>query len=347
MAVFGIVFLMMLASVNFDLFGYESYVPAQIGVKEMHVTNLAGDNYMIQGDNNIRGITNPENIERVRLLHQRIIDREDENRNLQRSFNREFKTSQAAPGFNQRRVVSLGLTYIMKNGSRVKRVYSIDINSYRQYLYPIFDTEEARRSIYNRFFQIDVDKLDQINVNNFRLGKNIRIYKPAEIDEAFEALNKDMLNISYEEAVEGKVPAKAHVSFASKVNSNRGYSSYDLAFFADFKNFDAFLIRYGYNDELFLKPEEVSQISLRKAGSSTVKVVEDKQKIQVLLDWCTRSDKQAFLDKQAYMVKEPSSPNNPAVEYFGEILLKKGDPIWVGFDGSPYAWEQIKNIVTQ
>lgn len=142
------------------------------------------------------------------------------------------------------------------------------------------------------------------------------------------------------------MPAKANVNFTSKTNANRSYSTYDLAFYPDFKNFDEFLNSHGYFDELFLKPEEVSQISVRKAGSSAVLPVEDKQKIQVLLDWCTLSDKQAYSNRQAYMEKQPYSPNNPAAEYFGEVVLKKGDPIWVGFDGSPYAWEQIKSIVT-
>jgi len=155
-----------------------------------------------------------------------------------------------------------------------------------------------------------------------------------------------MLNISYEAAVEHKVPAKARVQFTSKRSLNESYHMYDLSYFAEFENFEAFLKSHGYIDELFLKPEDVAQINVRKVGSDTVEVVKDKQKIQVLLDWCTRSDKQAYLDRRVRMVKEPYSPNNPAAQYFGEIVLKKGEPIWVGFDGGVYAWEQIKNIVT-
>lgn len=347
MVVFGLVFLVMVASVSFDLFGYESYVPAQSNVKEVHMSNLAGDGwYRIQGDNNIRGITEPENIDRIRLLHQRIIDREDENRAVQLSVNRENSTSKVGPEFNPKRIVPLNITYVMKDGSMVKREYRIEINSYRQYLYPIFNTREARRSMYSRYFQMDINKLDEITVDNFRLGRNIRIYRPEELNEALEALNKDMLNISYEAAVEHKVPAKARVQFTSKRSLNESYHMYDLSYFAEFENFEAFLKSHGYIDELFLKPEDVAQINVRKVGSDTVEVVKDKQKIQVLLDWCTRSDKQAYLDRRVRMVKEPYSPNNPAAQYFGEIVLKKGEPIWVGFDGGVYAWEQIKNIVT-
>ncbi|MDT3701248.1 MAG: DUF6449 domain-containing protein [Thermincola sp.] len=345
MVVFGISLLLLVAAVSFDMFGYETYIPAQDSVKEVRVSNLAGDGYMFEGDHNIQGLTTPENIEKVRLLHQRIIDREGENKNLQRSVNWELSQSAVRAKFTPIRVVPLTLNYVLKNGSSVSRVYRIDVNSYRQYIYPIFNTEEARRSMYSRFFQIDVEKLDQINVSNFRLGRNIRVYKPEEIKEALIALNKDMLNLTFEEAVEGKVPAKAHVNFASKPNSNKSYSTYDLTFFPDFKNFDAFLKKQGYWADLFVEPEEVAQISVHKVGSTNVEEIKDKEKIKVLLDWSTRSDKQAFLDRRIYMEKGPYQ-DNPSAQYFGEVLLKKGDPVWVEFEHSPYAWEQMKDIVS-
>lgn len=330
LSVFGIVFVLALGLVRFDVLGYEKYVPGQNKVKEVIMSNLTSDGYWPVEGIDVPGLTMPENITRVRELHRQIVSREQENKDIERSLRKEQTASQYKPELAQRRIVPLNLTYVLQNGSRVKRVYNIDISRYRQYLYPIFNTQEAKEIMYSRFFKINAARIDQINVNNFHLNKNIRIYRRAEVDEALAALKKDMLNISYEEAVEGKVPAKASIEFNAKAGQYGSYNVYNMSYYHNFTNFEAFLKKYKYLDALFIKPEQVSQITLKDAGSGAVAEVKDQQKINLLLNWCNTTDEQAFLTKL------PRPENEKiGIRYFGKIWMKNEKPIFITFDGNP------------
>jgi ABC-2 type transport system permease protein len=340
LCVFGLVFLMVLGIVRFDILGYEKYVPAQNEVKAVIVSNLVADGYgHVEGDLNIPGMTLPENIDKVRELHRQIISREQENKAMERSLRKEPTMGKYEAEFTQRRIVSLNLTYVLQNGSRVSRVYRIDINSYRQNLSQVFNTQEAKKSMYSRFLQINTDKLDQINIHNYHLGRNIRIYKKAELNEAMAALKKDILNVSYEEAVEGKVPSKASIEFNAKANSNGSYSIYNMPYYQSFTNFEDVLKKYDYLNALFLKPEQVSRITLKDAGTGATVEVRDKQQIKLLLDWCNITDEQAFLLKQPRPEKARTG-----MGYFGKIWLNNEKSIFITFDGSPYAQQQVKKI---
>lgn len=348
MAVFGIVFILLLGAVRFDLVGYERYVPAQDDVKSVLVSNLARDGYLqVNGELNIQGMTTPENIERVRILHRQIVDNEEVNKNMERSVRRlqnqpmQESESIEKPELLQRRLVPLTLVYVLQNGSRVTRTYNIDVNSYRQYLYPIFNTPEAKKTMFSRYFQIDTAKLDHIGVNNFHLGRDVRIYHRNEMDEALTALRQDLLNISYEEAVEGKLPSTASIDLFVKTGMNGGYYSYSLASYQSFSNFENFLKQHGYWDTLFLKPEEISQIIIKKIDKGTLTEITDKQKIQSLLNLCNLADERTFLMKQT----DPRMGKTG--EYVGKIELKNGKTIFVTFNGSLYDRQQVKQIIAR
>lgn len=339
LCVFGIVFLLVMGFVRFDIMGYEQYVPAQNEVKKVIVSNLTTDGYgTIEGDSDVPGLTSPENIAKIRELHRQIVSREKENKALERTI-RQQQTTKYGADLTQR-FVPLTLTYVMQNGSKVKRVYNIEMDSYRQYLYPVFSNEEAKKSIYSRFYKINAARIDQINVNNFHLNKSIRIYNRAEVNEALAALKKDMLNVTYEEAVEGKVPARASVEFNAKADSNGSYNIYNMNYYQSFTNFEAFLKRYNYTDSLFLKPEQISHITLKEVGSGAVEEVQDKEKIKMLLDRCNVTSEQAFLMKQP----RPENEKIGAV-YFGKIWLKNEKSIFVTFDSSPQTRQQVKSIL--
>lgn len=211
MLIFGAAFILLLTTINLDFYGYERYVPDQEEVKEVLLSNLNRG-----GSPVIPGLIGEDNISRVRELHQQIIKLEKENRAWEKSvYNRQ--KSVAGPMDPLSMVTPIDITYVLDNGRKVKRAYNIDIYRYRQFLYPIFNTQEAKKSMYGRLFKLDEGKIDQITVTNHRFGKSVRIYKRVEIDEALAALKKDVLDISYEAAMEGKVPSQAIIEFVSKV----------------------------------------------------------------------------------------------------------------------------------
>ncbi|GAW30657.1 DUF6449 domain-containing protein [Carboxydocella sp. JDF658] len=335
MVVFGAVFIVLLASVKLDLYGYQKYVPEQDEVKEVFFNGLNRDSVPA-----VESLKGQDNIRRVRELHRQIIKLEKENRNLEKSLNRPIPDGAFRPE-EPRRVMTADITYVLDSGRKVKRTYMIDMDRYREFLYPIFNSEETKRSIYGRLFKTDVKKIDELNISNYHLGKSVRIYKRAEIDEALAALKKDVLNVSYEAAVENKRPTLAMFEFIAKTSWESKYVYYTLNYYEDFKNFTAFLEKHGYMEELFLNPEDVSEIIVKKAGSAETVAVKDKQKIKVLLNWCNLEDERAYLMRQQQPV------NKGMVEYYGKIVTKKGSPIFVVFDSSPYAQQLIFKMMQE
>lgn len=335
MLVFGAVFILLLSSVKLDVYGYEKFVPDQDEVKEVFLSNLNREGFMAT-----EGLTGQDNIGRVRELHRQIIKMKKENKAQQKSFreNKQIADSAANP---VSMVMPVDITYVLDSGRKVKRTYSIDISRYRQFLYPIFNSEEAKKSMYAPLFKTDGGKIDQININNHRLGKNVRIYKRAEIDEVLTAMRKDVLNVSYEAAIEGKASPRANVEFVSRTEVEKNYAFYNLNYYAEFKNFEAFLEQRGYLGELFLNPEDVSAIIVKKVGTDETVEVKDKQKIKVLLDWCNLEDETAFIMRQ----QQPG--NKEMVEYYGKVVRKTGSPMYVMFEPNPYAQQLIYNLINE
>ena len=335
MVAFSVVFVLLLVSVNLDIYGYEKYVPEQEDVKEVFLSNLNREGYAVD-----EGLTGQESIVRVRQFHRQIIEMEQENKAQARAANNRQTTSIAGPEDIANKTVPVEITYVLDSGAKVRRSYIINVDRYRQFLYPIFNTQEAKRSMFARLFKIEESKIDQINVSNFHLAKNIRIYKRAEIAEALDALRKDVLNVSYEAAVEYKVPTQATVEFLSKAEEGN-MGSYSLSYFPGFKNFEAFLSEHGYQKELFLEPAEVSEIIVKKVGTNETVEVKDKQKIKTLLNWCNLEDERSFIMRQ-----QPPQPRyKDMIKYYGKIVLRNGSLMYVSFENSPYARPEVEELV--
>ena len=335
MVIFGAVFILLLSFVKMDFYGYQSYVPAQNEVKEVFLSNLNRESFSAN-----KGLTGKDNINVVRLLHRQIINLEDENTALEKSSKMQNTTTAVKPFDPQSRVL-MDITYVLNNGSKVTRTYFIDLKRYRQFLVPIFNSREAKMIMFGRLFNIDRSKIDQINVTNNRTGKGIRIYKRAEIDEALAALRKDVLNVSYEAAVEGKVPPQANLDFVSKIDADQRYNSYALSYYPEFKNLEAFLAEHNYQKDLFLNPEDISAVIVKNVNSDKTTEIKDKQTIKDLINWGNLDNENVFI------TRKPQPENKEMVQYSGKIVLKKGSPIYVMFDGSYYAQQFISRLVSE
>ncbi|HEX3032241.1 MAG TPA: DUF6449 domain-containing protein [Bacillota bacterium] len=346
--IFGVSLVLLVTAVKTDLIGYQKYVPEQTAVKEVVLENLLRDYSGLQQpeDNREQGITSQQNIKLIRQLHQEIISRQEENLARQESLNHPqqqgIMDQNAAAGKN---LMPVNITYVLEGGSKVSRNYTIDLTQYRRFLYPLFGSEEVKRNLYSRLFQMDSSKLYEINLNNFRLGRSVRLYKPAEVKEAMEALRKDALKISYEAAVEGKVPPQASIDFVFKLASTNGYNTLNFSYFREYTNFRDFLAKHGYLDELFLDPKNVDRIEAGTVSTELNQVIRDKEQIRVLLDYCSLSDERAVSRIPDYAGKPGYAEATKTVQYFGKIYQKDGTSVFVSFEGGPDYLPIIEKIL--
>lgn len=335
MVAFGAVFIVLLTTINLDFYGYERYVPEQQKVKEVFLNNLNRD-----GRPSPQGLTSEDNIRRVREFHRQIIKLEEENKAQERAMYNRQKTV-ANPMAPPSMVMPMDITYVFENGRKVKRSYRIDIYRYREFLYPIINTQEAKKSMFGRLFKLEEDKVDQINVNNHRFAKSVRIYKRAEISEALAALRKDVLAISYEAAMEGKVPSQANIEFVSKDDQKNNFISTNLEYYSEFKNFEGFLKKHGYLKEIVFDPGDVSALIIKQTGSDKTLEVRDKDEIKALLSWARLED------ANAYTMRQRQPGNSQYIEYYGKVVKEKGSPIYVSFDSSPYPQQLIYKLLNK
>lgn len=328
MVVFGAIFIFVLVSVKFDFFGYERYVPEQKEVKEVAVSIINNDR------NQPQALSQKENIEKVLQLHRQIINNEKYRSSQQDPQKRQDAKSINGVIYPLNTVRSVDITYLLDNGEKVKRSYTIDISRYRKFLYPIATSQEAKKIIYGQLFKMDSNNLEKIEINNFHLNKSVRIYNRKEIEEALTALQKDILNISYEAAIEGKVPSRASIEFISKTNEAKEFSSYNIPYYIEYKNFDSFLEEHGYLKDLILKPDNVSKIIVKEAGTDKTVEVKDKKQIEILLNRCSAADEKSYL----------STPNQTEKIYFGKVEIKNDNLKYIVFDNDPVAQQEIQKL---
>lgn len=340
--IFGLTFVLAMVSINLDLYGFEKYVPEQDEVKEVFLSNLNPYGYPAT-----EGITGKDNITRIRQLHQQIIKMKEQNKfDEVASRTRQFNYIDESLGNKNnirpeevKNLIGITINYVLESGTKVSRTYTIDTYRYKEFLRPVFNSQEVKMIIHNRLFKMDLSKIDQINVTNHHLAKNIRLYKRAEINEAVAALRKDVLNTSFEALVEGKALSRANIEFFSTVEGDQQFITYNLNYNSDFKNFETFLEKSGYLKDLVLNPDAVSKIQVNRVGDNKTVEVKDKENIKVLLDMVNMEDERTFILRQ----KEPAYKDN--IIYFGKIEKKNGEPIYAMFENSPYALQLMKQIL--
>jgi ABC-2 type transport system permease protein len=337
LVVFGSVFLLIIGLVKLDFFSYVKYVPVQSEVKAVSLSILNRNG----GSPEIGWLREKDNIASVTKLHQQIILREQENKALINAPRNPENYSLAKPVVRSvNMIINTDITYVLNNGKKVKRTYSIDVSQYRELLYPLVTSQEAKKIMYRYLFKIDGGIIDQINVNNFRLNKNIRLYKPKEISEALAAMRKDVLNISYEASMEDKAPNRANIEFVLKTNQEKQYYYNTLPYYMEFKNLDAFLASHGYLGELFINPEDISTIIVKSAESEEIVEVKEISEINVLLNM-------GSLGSENYIIERQKQSPFKEIFYYGKVVKKNGQTFFVVFDTNPYFQKLIAKMIQE
>lgn len=340
---FGVVFLLLVTGAKIDILGYESYVPAQNNISEVYLSILNREgNYNYQVDRK-EGLKDKENLKLIRQLHQKIIAMEKENKADEILTRKPQMTGMAgsaitAPEEPQVSLLSTDIIYTLADGRKVKRTYTIDIFKYREILYPIFNSPEAKKILYSGLFKMDQGKVDQINVVNPHLNKNIRIYKKEEIREALTALKKDAMNISYGLVFENQIPPLTSIEFMTKAKNDNLFSVYNLNIYPESKNFETFLTRHGYFNDLFIDSDDISRVIIKKVDSDKTIEITDKNKIKNLLSWSNLDDQKGFtMNLQAREKMYYAG-------FYGKVVKKDGSLLFVTFDGSAYIRQTISEM---
>lgn len=336
LVVFGGVFLLIVCFIKLDLFGYIKYIPVQSGVKEISLSILS---QRYGGPPESGKLKEKDNIARVLKLHQQIIIREQENKALLKIPRDSKYYAMTGPGPGPVNMpMNTDITYVLANGNKVKRSYIIDVSRYREFLYPLVTSQEAKKVMFEYLFKIDTGVIDQININNYRWNKNIRIYRQDELSEALAAMRKDVLNISYEAVMEDKVPTRASIDFVLKPNQNSVYYSSNLPYFMEFKYLEAFLANRGYLRELFTDPEDISKIIVKRVGNEESKEIKEKSEINYLLNVANLNDEKDFL------IRQKQSPDMQR-GYYGSVVMKNGRTSFVVFDANPATEQKISKMI--
>lgn len=160
------------AVIHFDLTGYESRVP-----DIDKVSSVAVNNHAVYKDPDF---TEKEDLENIIALHTHLIEK--------------YESHTYSGMFS-----SISIKYNLKNGKTLCREYTLDLIEDEEYLRPIYETEEFRKS----YFKLIEDVKKEVvyaEISDRRLKNGSVMLYPDNDDMHLlvEAIKKDMISYPYE-----------------------------------------------------------------------------------------------------------------------------------------------------
>ncbi|WP_174731500.1 DUF6449 domain-containing protein [Mesobacillus harenae] len=181
--IYGAVFTVLAVSVPF-LTGYENRVPDQEDVKGVILTN--NHSVFIHNYEDIfkpSPLTDEQSIQQVRELHKQIVANKRSNNGISPS-------SETAL-----------FIYELKDGNKVIREYVVPRDLYTQHYKPIYESEKYKRAV-NEIFKVKPHQAEKVTIQSHGMvPKHITITDSAEVEELVAAVQKDILEESYESMV--------------------------------------------------------------------------------------------------------------------------------------------------
>jgi len=263
-AVFGAVMLVLMLGIRFDLTGYEKRLPPLADVQQVYFN----DNFYNYNDlekYQTGFFSEPSNVQNIYQLHQRLV--KDKNTN--------YLTK------SQRPKRSAIFIYQLSDGSTMTRGYEITYDEYARYLKPIFGAKEYKQMHYDvlQVNPADVEKITLRPNTNTDTYKEAVILNPVEIKEVIEVMQQDVLNKTYEQMTEQKVPW-ANISILIANNRLNNYPKLaeavqqhngDQHINASWDKSDALLEKWlkekGYYQNTRILPEEIAYAVVEKIES--------------------------------------------------------------------------------
>lgn len=239
------------------LVDYEGRVPAKDKVSSVY----AGSSYWMYN-----GATNSNNanlfkdqdvysndeqfIEAVRKLHMAVVEKRPEN-----------PSSKPYYDYNQSQWITVA--YKLDNGRKLVRSYSVPIKGFEPELKAIMETESFKRAQYI-VPQLDMEVgMFQVTSAVGNRNKQVLISDPAEVTEFKEILKREILNMSYEEQTDNRMPV-AYIEPIMNIDGNGNRSYYNYSWYPSYHELEKWMEEKGYANKAHTTSEDVRTAKLIK-----------------------------------------------------------------------------------
>lgn len=287
--VYMIIIAIVITGIKVDLLGYEKRIPSGNKVKEVYFNNVKPD----------EGIVEKQNIEAVLNIHKAIIENKEA-----------IIKSQRQNDYSETTYITIG--YLYNNGKRVLRCYRVpkSLLANNDYTKDLYESKEYKRISNKLLLELDLDKVNAVNIRNFHYGKKKSILDKKEIKELYEVLKKEIFTEPYESMIDENRWATIEFD-TDDDNYEYGFSIYlsdniggdvHTSFKRTYQNLEKWFIQKGYLKDIRILPEEIKYVIIQKAnrdysqsysdseiekdleiGNSQRVEIKDKQKIQEIL----------------------------------------------------------------
>lgn len=268
------VFAIVVACINFDLLGYENYVPKAEDIECFTFGSTWQLEAYRQGAKT-EVLAGKENIEKVVALNQEIV--KNKNANINKSG-------------------TMGITYLLKNGKIVSRTYRLDNKAYQEKVEEIMLSEEYKKSkveLFNR----SIEEIDNIKVSNYVFSDHsVAVTTKEEIEQLVSAMKQDILNSNYNLAYTSYNYSYGYlnvdrsdflyrVGIMYKEKNSKGeeyYSNETLYFDKNSVNVCNFIEKNA--SFVVIKPEEIEWIDFYNEQNEIEKTVKEPAEIESALN---------------------------------------------------------------
>ncbi len=239
---FALILVILTMGIRLDVIGYVNKIPDPNEVQE---TYLGYDIYWFEHkddpnfDKDKYSSTytfiykDPQNIENMTKLHQYVLDNRSKNGNQQY------------------------ISYKLKNGKKLIRKYSIDIDNHASVLAPIYKSDEYMENRYPILYQ-EAKDIKYIEINDLRAAKEPFIVSDKAQLESFKtALRQDIQKLDYSDLVLNN----QDLVTITITDTKDKHITYALR--SDYTNILDWLKKEGIYEQIIVKPENVESIILQ------------------------------------------------------------------------------------
>jgi hypothetical protein len=264
--IYVVVMIVLMLGINFDVIGYESKVPSLDKVSSIYFSN-SGYNLNYEKYNSDKYFDG-DNLNNILELHKQIIKGKELNKYA-----------------NNRQGKNIVIVYDLKDGSKLKRQYSISNEDYSKYLKSIYESKEYKK---NNYDILGVDPLDveKIAIHpSLKIDKQAVIIKPEDIKEAIEVIKQDINSETYENMNTSNA-SWAEMTLMISENKLKKYPKLDennreqrdkqihVSWEKSYKLFEEWLKKKGYLENSRVLPKDISYVVVEKVQNS--KQIEEK-----------------------------------------------------------------------
>ncbi|MCM3785146.1 ABC transporter permease [Neobacillus mesonae] len=256
---YGILLALILYLPVTNLSGYETRVPELEDVKSV----VASDSFnnIIDWDKMNRTQEKPklssnyfshnsEYIEDVIGLHQEIIDKYESGKISHRQFSHNTR--------------DLIIAYELADGKKMIRKYVLQEGELEDSLKTVMEHEEYKKQYVPKRLT-DEDTI-RITLSSWYTGENVNITDPADIREFKRILQKELMEMSYEDQLQ----MGNSWAYIDIVSNKQPYGSYqNIAWSKSFDELEAWLVKKGLADNARLSPSDISEMTITRNITNT------------------------------------------------------------------------------